>query len=82
MTLAQAEAALTATFSTIQATMAAQDKVVVPDFGSFGSKVRDERKGRNPGTGQEIIIPKAILPVFKPATQLKDSVNTVKADQK
>jgi DNA-binding protein HU-beta len=78
LSLAQAEIALSATFGAIQATMAAQDTVMVPGFGSFGAKVREERKGRNPGTGQEITIPKAVLPVFKPAAQLKETVNTLK----
>jgi len=77
LTFAQAEAALTATFETIQAVMVEQDSVAIPAFGIFATKERAERKGRNPGTGKEITIPRAIVPVFKPGSQLKESVNTV-----
>jgi DNA-binding protein HU-beta len=82
LTLAQVEAALAATFDTIQAVMKEKDSVAVPGFGSFATKVREERKGRNPATGQEIIIPRAIVPVFKPGTQLKEAVNTVNGEEK
>ena len=78
LTLAQAEAALTATFDTIQAIMVEQDNVAISGFGNFGSKIRAERKGRNPSTGKEMLIPKAIVPVFKAASQLKASVNATK----
>ena len=82
LTLAQAETALTATFDTIQNVMVEQGSVAITGFGHFGIKVREERKGRNPGTGKEIIIPKAIVPVFKPGSQLKESVNTAKSEEK
>jgi DNA-binding protein HU-beta len=75
LTLAQAEAAFNATFNAIQAAMVEQGSVAVPGFGSFGTKIREERKGRNPATGKEITIPKATVPVFKASSQLKESVN-------
>jgi uncharacterized glyoxalase superfamily protein PhnB len=38
-----------------------KDKVMVPGFGGFSTKVREERKGRNPATGTEITIsPKTV----------------------
>jgi len=82
LTLAQVEAALAATFDTIQTAMKEQDSVAVPGFGSFGTKIREERKGRNPGTGQEIIIPRAIVPVFKPGAQLKEVINAANTEEK
>ena len=78
LTLAQVEAALNATLNTIQKTMIDQGSVSLPGFGNFGTKVREERKGRNPATGKEITIPKAIVPVFKASSQLKESVNNTK----
>lgn len=78
LTLKQAEDAFKATFQIIQNAMIQEGKVVVPEFGSFVTKVRAERKGRNPSTGKEITIPKAIVASFKPAIQLKESVNTIK----
>lgn len=75
ITKAQAETAFNATFEVISAQLAKQEKVMVPGFGGFSTKVRAERKGRNPSTGKEITIPKAVVAGFKPATQLKESIN-------
>lgn len=70
-----AEVAYAATFEVITEELAKQEKVMVPGFGSFTTKVRAERKGRNPATGQEMTIPKAVVAHFKPATQLKEIIN-------
>jgi DNA-binding protein HU-beta len=67
--------AFSATFETIADAMAKQEKIAIPGFGNFQVKVRAERKGRNPATGAEMIIPKAIVANFKPATQLKEIIN-------
>jgi DNA-binding protein HU-beta len=75
LTLVQAEAALAAAFDIIQAVMIEQGSVAIPGFGSFATKVREERKGRNPATGKEIVIPKAVVPVFKAGSQLKATIN-------
>jgi len=69
------ESAFSATFETITEMLAQQIKVMIPGFGGFSSKVRAERKGRNPATGKEILIPKAIVASFKPAAQLKETIN-------
>ncbi len=82
LTVAQAEAAVAATFDTMQMALVNQDSIMIAGFGNFATKIRAERKGRNPSTGQEMVIPKAIVPVFKPSTQLKGSVNTIKEDSK
>lgn len=70
-----AEAVFLATFEVISESLANQEKVVIPKFGNFSTKVREKRKGRNPATGKELIIPKAIVANFKVASQLKDSIN-------
>lgn len=44
-------------------------------FGKFSSKKRAEKKGRNPKTGEEIIIPACIMPSFTPGKALKEKVN-------
>lgn len=75
LTKTQAESAFSATFETITAIMVQQEKVMIPGFGGFSTKVRNERKGRNPASGKEMIIPKAIVANFKPATQLKETIN-------
>lgn len=82
LTMTQAEAAVAATFDTLRTELSNQGSVAIPGFGGFATKTRAERKGRNPNTGKEIIIPEAIVPVFKPGTQLKESVNTIKTKDK
>ncbi len=75
LTKAQADTALTAAFTAISEVLMKQDKIIIPGFGTFSTIVRNARKGRNPSTGKEMTIPQSIVAHFKPATQLKDSVN-------
>jgi len=72
---ADAEKAFSATFEVITENMAKQEKVAIPGFGGFSTKKRKARKGRNPATGQEITIPEAMVAIFKPAIQLKETIN-------
>ena len=53
-----------------------QDKIMIPGFGGFSSKKRSERKGRNPSTGKEILIPETVVASFKSAAQLKEFINS------
>ncbi len=69
-----------AIFETITENLAKQDKIAVPKFGNFATKIREERKGRNPSTGKEMIIPRSVVVNFKPATQLKEAVNSKSDD--
>jgi|HubBroStandDraft_4_1064222.scaffolds.fasta_scaffold461832_2 DNA-binding protein HU-beta len=74
LTKSQAEEACNAIFGTITEAMLA-DKIMIQGFGTFSTKERAERKGRNPSTGEAITIPKAIVAIFKPASQLKEIIN-------
>jgi DNA-binding protein HU-beta len=47
-------------------------KVTISGFGTFSTKSRAARKGRNPATGQEIQIPARNYTHFAPAKGLKD----------
>lgn len=49
-------------------------KVQIPGFGTFSTKHRKSRKGRNPATGQEITIAAKDYPAFKAGKGLKDRV--------
>ena len=49
------------------------DSVNLPGFGTFSTKLRGQKKGRNPQTGVEIDIPEATVPVFKPGKKLKEA---------
>lgn len=49
-------------------------KVQIPGFGSFETKKRSARLGRNPATGATITIAAKKYPVFKAGKGLKDRV--------
>ena len=44
-------------------------------FGTFKTKARATRYGRNPRTGEIFEIPASVIPVFRPGKALKDNVN-------
>lgn len=71
----QMEKAFNATFQMLEKLMIEQGSVAVPGFGNFTTKVRAERKGRNPSTGKEMLIPKSTVAAFKASAQLKESIN-------
>lgn len=66
--------AVDAVFDVIAGAVASGEKVQVIGFGLFEPRERKERKGRNPQTGEEIIIPATTAVGFKPGKQLKESV--------
>ena len=55
--------------------LAKGEKIVLVGFGSFETKKRAARKGKNPQTGAEINIPASTVPAFKAGRGLKDAVN-------
>lgn len=50
------------------------DEVVLTGIGTFSVAEVAERKGRNPKTGEELVIPKHKAPKFKFTPTLKDCV--------
>jgi len=52
----------------------AGDKVTIPGFGTFSTKHRAERQGRNPATGKTITIPAKNYVHFKPGKTLRERV--------
>lgn len=69
------ELALNAVIDSIQDALKAGEKVTLVGFGTFEVRKRAERKGRNPQTKEEIIIPASNAPVFKAGKGLKAIVN-------
>ncbi|RBP35559.1 bacterial nucleoid protein Hbs [Garciella nitratireducens DSM 15102] len=70
-----AEKALNSFIESVQEALVNGDKVQLVGFGSFEVRERAERKGRNPQTKEEMIIPASKAPVFKAGKALKDIVN-------
>ena len=68
------EKAVNATFESISAALAECGKDQLVGFGSFETKERNARVGRNPRTKEEIEIPASRVPAFKAGKALKDAV--------
>jgi DNA-binding protein HU-beta len=51
-----------------------KEKVVVTGFGTFEVRDRVERRGKNPRTGEEIIVPAQKSPAFRAGKALKEAV--------
>ena len=66
--------ALNAFVDSVTDALVAGDQVVLVGFGSFETKKRAARKGKNPQTGAEINIPATTVPAFKVGKALKDAV--------
>ena len=56
-TKGEAAKAVETTFDTIRVALANEEKVVISNFGTFRVKHRKERSGRNPKTGQQVMVP-------------------------
>ena len=55
------------------------DKIEIRGFGSFRTRQRRGRVGRNPKTGEKVEVPPKKIPFFKPSKELKDFVNNSEA---
>lgn len=62
-------------FDSIIHALKTNDKVEVRGFGSFRSRQRNSRTGRNPKTGASVEVPAKRVPFFKPSKELRDLVN-------
>ncbi|MDA8096065.1 MAG: HU family DNA-binding protein [Desulforudis sp.] len=74
LTKKDVEKAVSAMLDSISDALAKGDKVQLVGFGTFETRQRAARKGRNPQTGQEIDIAATSVPVFKAGKVLRESV--------
>jgi len=63
-------------FGSVVRSLRAGDKIEIRGFGSFRTRQRRPRTGRNPKTGEKVDVPAKKIPFFKPSKELKDLVNT------
>src|ERR1700761_6655415 len=76
MTRKEAEVIVDAIFDSIVKSLRGGDKIEIRGFGSFRTRQRQPRVGRNPKTGTRVEVPSKRIPYFKPSKELKDLVNT------
>ena len=74
LTKKDTERVLNAAIDAITAALVKGEKVQISGFGTFETKNREARVGRNPHTKQAIEIPATRVPGFKASKALKDSV--------
>jgi len=71
----QAGQALDALIDVVMEAIASGEKVTLVGFGSWELRDRKSRTGRNPKTGEEMVIPAAKVPGFTPGKTFRERVN-------
>ena len=69
------EVIVEAIFDSVVRSLRDGDKIEIRGFGSFRTRQRQPRVGRNPKTGTRVEVPAKRIPYFKPSKELKDLVN-------
>jgi len=72
----ESETAVETVFESIIGALQKGDKIEIRGFGSFRTRQRQGRIGRNPKTGAKVDVPPKSIPYFKPSKELKDFVNS------
>ena len=81
MTRKDSEVIVESIFESIVRALHSGDKIEIRGFGSFRTRERQARIGRNPKTGERVDVPAKRIPFFKPSKELKDLVNTSDKDK-
>jgi len=76
ITRQEAEVVVNTIFAVIGDALATGDHVELRGFGSFTTKQRNARLGRNPKTGTSVMVPAKIVPHFKPGKELRERVDS------
>lgn len=71
----ESEVIVEAIFDSVVKSLREGDKIEIRGFGSFRTRQRMSRVGRNPKTGARVDVPAKRIPYFKPSKELKDLVN-------
>ena len=72
---AQAREAVETLLELMKSNLENGDNLLLSGFGKFSVKDKRPRKGRNPQTGEELILDARRVVTFKPSGNLKDKVN-------
>ena len=78
------EILVNAVLDEITTALADGDRVELRGFGTFSTKSRDPRQGRNPRTGEKVPVGGKLVPYFKSGKEIRDRLNAtpVKAVRK
>lgn len=75
MTRKDSEIIVETIFDSVVRSLHQGEKIEIRGFGSFRTRQRQPRVGRNPKTGTRVDVPAKRIPYFKPSKELKDLVN-------
>jgi integration host factor subunit alpha len=75
LTKAQATLAVEALLNTMKNCLASGEELLISGFGKFNVKDKNARRGRNPQTGQELILEPRRVITFKPSGILRSRIN-------
>jgi integration host factor subunit beta len=75
ITRREAEVVVNTIFMAIGDALVDGDRVELRGFGSFSTKRRNSRIGRNPKTGEAVEVPAKTVPHFKPGKELRERVD-------
>ncbi|MHB8301469.1 MAG: HU family DNA-binding protein [Acidobacteriaceae bacterium] len=75
LTRTAAETIVETIFDSVVGALRTGDKIEIRGFGSFRTRQRNSRVGRNPKTGARVEVPAKRVPFFKPSKDLRDLVN-------
>ena len=67
--------AVQAILDSISKTLENGSRVEIRGFGSFGLNYRPSRKGRNPKSGEPVLVPSKSAPHFKAGKEMKSRVD-------
>jgi integration host factor subunit beta len=76
LTRNDAETIVETVFDSVIHALRSGDKIEIRGFGSFRTRQRNARIGRNPKTGARVDVPAKRIPFFKPSKDLRDLVNS------
>jgi integration host factor subunit beta len=76
ITLAKAEEVVDLFFNAIIDTLCAGHRVEIRGFGAFTVREYKSYRGRNPKTGDQIVVPPKHLPFWKTGQELKQRVDS------
>src|ERR1700676_3259142 len=77
----ESESVVETIFDSIISALQSDDKIEIRGFGSFRTRQRRGRTGRNPKTGAKVEVPPKKIPYFRPSKELKDFVNNQRSSQ-
>ncbi len=75
VTRKESEVIVETIFSSVVKSLREGEKVEIRGFGSFRTRERRGRIGRNPKSGERVVVPPKTIPFFKPSKELRDVIN-------